>query len=243
MRRKFKNTPTRVKRPLRKVEFILKPTVGITHRRAMDSLASRAVASTTVLKTGPRSMRSPRLSMRRVGASRDKVLTRMGHGDSSMSEDEDDYASDINRTPYYTQTERKFLDMITIQALKNLLHFLQETNGEMHMYLHNHITENPFELSETRSMEDWLTDLAAKPLTRVNDPRRSSVPGPAMDEEALRKGREISPRDLVERILQARSNVAEELTRELSAPRLAVKNNKIFTAALASTFRLSDDDV
>jgi hypothetical protein len=25
------------------VEFILKPTVGITHRRAMDSLASRAV--------------------------------------------------------------------------------------------------------------------------------------------------------------------------------------------------------
>jgi hypothetical protein len=64
-----------------------------------------------------------------------------------------------------------------------------------------------------------------------------------MDEEALRKGREISPRDLVERILQARSNVAEELTRELSAPRLAVKNNKIFTAALASTFRLSDDDV
>ena len=61
-----------------------------------------------------------------------------------MSEDEDDYASDVNRTPYYTQTERKFLDMITIQALKNLLHFLQETNGEMHMYLHNYIHENPF---------------------------------------------------------------------------------------------------
>jgi hypothetical protein len=209
----------------------------------MHSLAACMVASPTGSNNGRRWIRTRHLSTRCARASRDKVLARMGHGDSSMSEDEDDYASDVNRTPYYTQTERKFLDMITIQALKNLLHFLQETNGEMHMYLHNYIHENPFKLSETRSMEDWLTDLAAKPLTRVNDPRRSSVPGPAMDEEALRKGREISPRDLVERILQARSNVAEEITRELSAPRLAVKNNKIFTAALSSTFRLSDDDV
>ena len=47
-------------------------------------------------------------------------------------------AMDENRTPYYTQTERKFLDLITIQALKNMLHYLQESNGEMHMFLHNY---------------------------------------------------------------------------------------------------------
>ena len=64
--------------------------------------------------------------------------------------------------------------------------------------------ENPIQLDEKHSMEDWLTRLAARPLTRVNDPRRSSVPGPAAEESALRNGREVSPRDLVERILAER---------------------------------------
>jgi|TARA_B100000073_G_scaffold330798_1_gene319575 hypothetical protein len=157
-----------------------------------------------------------------------------------MSED-DDYAMDENRTPYYTQTERKFLDLITIQALKNMLHYLQESNGEMHMFLHNYVHENPIQLDEKHSMEDWLTRLAARPLTRVNDPRRSSVPGPAAEESALRNGREVSPRDLVERILAARVHVAQEL--EGVGENLSVRNNLIFTNALATTFKLSDDDV
>ena len=176
---------------------------------------------------------------RKIGASRAAIRAR-GHGDSAMSED-DDYAMDENRTPYYTQTERKFLDLITIQALKNMLHYLQESNGEMHMFLHNYVNENPIQLDEKHSMEDWLTRLAARPLTRVNDPRRSSVPGPAAEESALRNGREVSPRDLVERILAARVHVAQEL--EGVGEKLSVRNNLIFTNALATTFKLSDDDV
>ena len=176
---------------------------------------------------------------RKIGASRAAIRAR-GHGDSAMSED-DDYAMDENRTPYYTQTERKFLDLITIQALKNMLHYLQESNGEMHMFLHNYVHENPIQLDEKHSMEDWLTRLAARPLTRVNDPRRSSVPGPAAEESALRNGREVSPRDLVERILAARVHVAQEL--EGVGENLSVRNNLIFTNALATTFKLSDDDV
>ena len=176
---------------------------------------------------------------RKIGASRVAIRAR-GHGDSAMSED-DDYAMDENRTPYYTQTERKFLDLITIQALKNMLHYLQESNGEMHMFLHNYVHENPIQLDEKHSMEDWLTRLAARPLTRVNDPRRSSVPGPAAEESALRNGREVSPRDLVERILAARVHVAQEL--EGVGEKLSVRNNLIFTNALATTFKLSDDDV
>ena len=176
---------------------------------------------------------------RKIGASRAAIRAR-GHGDSAMSED-DDYAMDENRTPYYTQTERKFLDLITIQALKNMLHYLQESNGEMHMFLHNYVNENPIQLDEKHSMEDWLTRLAARPLTRVNDPRRSSVPGPAAEESALRNGREVSPRDLVERILAARVHVAQEL--EGVGENLSVRNNLIFTNALATTFKLSDDDV
>jgi len=193
-----------------------------------------------------RSQNATRVSCRRVsthtrkiGASRAAIRAR-GHGDSAMSED-DDYAMDENRTPYYTQTERKFLDLITIQALKNMLHYLQESNGEMHMFLHNYVHENPIQLDEKHSMEDWLTRLAARPLTRVNDPRRSSVPGPAAEESALRNGREVSPRDLVERILAARVHVAQEL--EGVGENLSVRNNLIFTNALATTFKLSDDDV
>lgn len=200
-------------------------------RRVMHARARNGVARV--------SCRRASTYARTIGASRAAIRAR-GHGDSAMSED-DDYAMDENRTPYYTQTERKFLDLITVQALKNVLHYLQESNGEMHMYLHNYISENPIQLGDSHSMEDWLTGLAARPLTRVNDPRRSSVPGPAAEEAALRGGREISPRDLVERICAARVHVAQELGGV--SEKLSVRNNSIFTNALATTFKLSDDDV
>lgn len=163
-----------------------------------------------------------------------------GHGDSNAMDDED-YTSDENRTPFYTQSERKFLDLITIQALKNVLHYLQESNGEMHMFLHDYIHQNPFNLSESASMDDWLVGLAAQPLRRVKDPRRSSVPGHAAEEAALRKGREVSPRDVVERIIQARTHVADELVGVRD--QLSVKNSAIFTRALKTSVKLSDDDV
>jgi hypothetical protein len=156
-------------------------------------------------------------------------------------EDEPEYVRDENRTPYYTQTSQKFMDLITIQALKNVLHYLQETNGEMHMFLHQYVTENPFELGADRSMDDWLTQLAAQPMVRVKDPRRSSIPGPAAEEAALRGGREVSPRDLCERILAVRKSVGEELVGVVGE--LEVRNRSIFTRALTKSFQLSDDDV
>lgn len=156
-------------------------------------------------------------------------------------EEEPEYVRDENRTPYYTQTSQKFMDLITIQALKNVLHYLQETNGEMHMFLHQYVAENPFELGADRSMDDWLTQLAAQPLVRVKDPRRSSIPGPASEEAALRGGREVSPRDLCERILAVRKSVGEELVGVVGE--LEVRNRSIFTRALTKSFQLSDDDV
>ena len=112
-----------------------------------------------------------------------------------MSEDEDDYASDVNRTPYYTQTERKFLDMITIQALKNLLHFLQETNGEMHMYLHNHITENPFR-AQRDEVDGGLVDRSRGETVDAGERSAAFVRARAGDG---RGGVEKGARDIAER--------------------------------------------
>ena len=49
-----------------------------------------------------------------------------------------------NYSPYHTQNEEKLMDLLTVQSVKTVLHYLQETNGEMHFYLNNYIYENPF---------------------------------------------------------------------------------------------------
>jgi len=105
------------------------------------------------------------------------------------------------------------------------------------MYLHSYLVENPI-TSET-DMDDYLSRLAATPLTRVVDPRRSSVPGPREEEEALRKGRKVSPRDVCERIMACRLEVAKELGGVSN--QLNVRNNNVLRKALEATFRDYDD--
>ena len=154
----------------------------------------------------------------------------------TASDDDGSYVEDYNRSPYYTQTERRFVDLITIQAIKNTLHYLQETNGEMHMYLHAYVAEHPI---ANEDMDEWLSALASTPLTRVVDPRRSSVPGPKEEEDALRKGRKVSPRDVCERIMACRVEVAKELAGVSS--QLSVRNSSVLRKALEATFREYDD--
>jgi hypothetical protein len=154
----------------------------------------------------------------------------------AASDDDGSYVEDYNRSPYYTQTERRFVDLITIQAIKNTLHYLQETNGEMHMYLHAYVAEHPI---ANEDMDEWLSALASTPLTRVVDPRRSSVPGPKEEEDALRKGRKVSPRDVCERIMACRVEVAKELAGVSN--QLSVRNSSVLRKALEATFREYDD--
>lgn len=219
----------------------LKCATSVVIRRARMTIRTPARASSRgVIRSNNESRSSNRSCGRHQSTSR--RVTRVKYSNKQGDEeDEPEYVRDENRTPYYTQTSQKFMDLITIQALKNVLHYLQETNGEMHMFLHQYVTENPFELGADRTMDDWLTQLAAQPLVRVKDPRRSSIPGPAAEEAALRGGREVSPRDLCERILAVRKSVGEELVGVVGE--LEVRNRSIFTRALTKSFQLSDDDV
>ena len=155
----------------------------------------------------------------------------------AASSDDDGYVEDYNRSPYFTQTAQRFVDLITVQAIKNTLHYLQETNGEMHMYLHAYVVEHP--IARETDMDAWLSELASTPLTRVVDPRRSSVPGPKEEEDALRKGRKVSPRDVCERIMACRVEVAKELAGVTDG--LGVRNSSVLRKALEATFREYDD--
>jgi len=66
----------------------------------------------------------------------------------------------------------------------------------------------------------------------LKDPGRSSAPSPAAAEQAF-STREVSPRDLVERVLAGRADVAAELAGDLA--RVQTANAAILRAALALT--------
>lgn len=189
------------------------------------------LSSTTTMMRCARVERTPRLAPVPSTTTRARRATTM-----AASDDDGSYVEDYNRSPYYTQTERRFVDLITIQAIKNTLHYLQETNGEMHMYLHAYVAEHPI---ANEDMDEWLSALASTPLTRVVDPRRSSVPGPKEEEDALRKGRKVSPRDVCERIMACRVEVAKELAGVSN--QLSVRNSSVLRKALEATFREYDD--
>ena len=78
--------------------------------------------------------------------------------------------------------------------LLSALQFLQETNGEMHMRLHNYIADHPVVMSDGSATADqWIAELAAQPLTRLKNPGRASFVSAAAMEAALGE-REVSPR-------------------------------------------------
>jgi hypothetical protein len=84
--------------------------------------------------------------------------------------------------------------LVTRQAIKTVLNYLSETNGELHFFLHNYISDHPLPLGGTVDPDEWLVALASTPLSKVQDPRRSSVATAASHAAATAGEREVSPR-------------------------------------------------
>ena len=150
-----------------------------------------------------------------------------------------------NNSPYHTQNEEKLMDLLTVQSVKTVLHYLQETNGEMHLFLNNYIAENPF--FQTRknaagqpkreSGEEWLIKLASSGLTTVTDVNRGSVP---TIDDSQPKTREVSPRDCAERILATRKDLGEDFVSFLE--KVEVKNGSVLRNALERTFTIVEEE-
>ena len=150
-----------------------------------------------------------------------------------------------NYSPYHTQNEEKLMDLLTVQSVKTVLHYLQETNGEMHLFLNNYIAENPF--FQTRknaagqpkreSGEEWLIKLASSGLTTVTDVNRGSVP---TIDDSQPKTREVSPRDCAERILATRKDLGEDFVSFLE--KVEVKNGSVLRNALERTFTIVEEE-
>ena len=119
--------------------------------------------------------------------------------------------------------------------MRTLVHYCSETNGEMHLFLNGYLAEHPLVVDSSYGARAWLAELAAQPLARVSDPGRSSAPSPAALAQASpdKNVREVSPRDVVERVLALRTDIAAEMAADLDAVREA--NASVLRAALART--------
>lgn len=119
-------------------------------------------------------------------------------------------------TAFSFETQRLVKVIATRQAVKTLLNYLSETNGEQHLWLHSYVAETPLPLSGQTDADEWLARLATTPLTKVQDPRRSSVPSIAAATAVLNGEREVSPRDVAERIMSLRQHIASEMAEGLA---------------------------
>jgi hypothetical protein len=125
--------------------------------------------------------------------------------------------------------------LLTRQAVRTLLHYLSETNGEMHLFLNEYLAAHPLVVDAQHSAREWLATLAAQPLTRVSDPGRASAPSAAALSAAdpVKGVREVSPREVVERVLALRVDIASEMCADLEKTRDG--NASVLRAALART--------
>jgi hypothetical protein len=96
--------------------------------------------------------------------------------------------------PCSFESKRLVKTLVTRQAIKTVLNYLSETNGELHFFLHNYVSEHPLPLGGDLDPDDWLVQLASTPFTKVQDPRRSSVPSAAAAAAVTQGEREVSPR-------------------------------------------------
>lgn len=122
----------------------------------------------------------------------------------------------VSPTAYSYETQRMLKALATRQAIKTVLNYLSETNGEQHLWLHNWVADNPIPLSGATDADEWLVRLATTPLTKVQDPRRSSVATVAAEAAVLHGEREVSPRDVAERIMALRRHISDEMVEELA---------------------------
>ncbi|GIL73184.1 hypothetical protein Vretimale_4766 [Volvox reticuliferus] len=132
------------------------------------------------------------------------------------------------------ETGRLLKCLLTRQAIKTTLNYLSETNGELHYFLHNYWAENPMVMDGSTDADEWLVRLASTPWTKVQDPRRSSVVSAAAAAAVLNGEREVSPREVAERIMRLREHIAKEMTEDLS--RIGSDNIDVLKRTLAKTF-------
>lgn len=133
-------------------------------------------------------------------------------------------------TAFSYETKRLVKLVATRQAVKTLLNYLSETNGEQHLWLHNYCADVGLPLSADVDADEWIAKLASTPLTRVSDPRRSSVPSVAAAAAVMDGEREVSPRDVAERLLALRAHIAAEMAAELG--RMGEANAQVKRRAL-----------
>jgi len=117
--------------------------------------------------------------------------------------------------------------------VRTLVAYAAETNGEVHLFLNEHLAKHPLVVDANGSAKAWLAELAAQPLTQLADPGRSSAPSPAALAQATNGVREVSPRDVCERILALRLDIAAEFQADLD--NTAVANAEVLRAALLRT--------
>lgn len=126
-------------------------------------------------------------------------------------------------TPYRDETARIVDALLYRQAAKTLLSYLYESNGEGHHFLSAWLSSHgPPPVDGLHSAKAWCALLAAQPLATVADPRVGSG-----------ATRLVSPRDLVERMLDVRLSLAAELGEDLGRTRAS--NADVLRDALART--------
>eukprot|EP00899_Mesostigma_viride_P009692 jgi/Mesvir1/18724/Mv01237-RA.1 len=116
-------------------------------------------------------------------------------------------------TPYRSQSRKVLKNLILIQSVKSLLHYLQETSGELHLFLHNYVADHPLPAINAEDSDEWLVELAATPFQNIANPGRSSIVCDA-SLDAATTTREVSPRDVAERIIALSSLIAQEFSED-----------------------------
>ncbi|KAG2450240.1 hypothetical protein HYH02_000337 [Chlamydomonas schloesseri] len=140
----------------------------------------------------------------------------------------------VGRTAYSVETQRLLKCILTRQAIKTTMNYLSETNGELHFFLHNYWAEHPLAVDPAVDADEWLVQLAATPWTKVQDPRRSSVVSAAAQAAVMNGEREVSPREVAERIMRLREHIAKEMAEDLA--RVPADNTEVLKRTLTKTF-------
>jgi hypothetical protein len=134
--------------------------------------------------------------------------------------------------PFRSETLALCDALLTRQAVKNLLHYLQETNGEAHLWLTNYCAANGAPPVDSQNgAQAWLARLAAQPVVVLQDPLRAMTV--KREDELPEFLREVSPRDIAERLLALRLDIADEV--RVSLEKVSTANSAILLKTLSIT--------
>jgi len=150
---------------------------------------------------------------------------------------EEDIGKPSNISPYRKESLILLKQILLRQTIKTILHFTGETNGELHRYLHTYIADNPLKLDGVTDPDVWLSELAAAPLTKVQHPGRASFVSISAQEAATSE-RDVSPRDLAERIIRLMDGISQEMSDDLLNMK-GKHQERIMKKAITKAFNLN----